>query len=252
MSWDSEQYLKFKKERQQPCLDLLSRLDGDYKHILDLGCGPGNSTVNLEVYFPKAEIIGFDSDENMLKRAKAEHQNFCFIHGFAPQDFSKLNNKFDLVFSNACIHWIPDQSGLIASINAILKDSGTFAVQIPIAAESKFYKLLYGLIENKWSKLKSVSKFHMLDQDGYYNELIKHFSEVTIWRTDYYHLIDSKNMVIEWYKGSGLRPYLSALDEKEQKEFIADLSEIIEKEYHPLDDGQLFLIMPRLFFIAKK
>lgn len=252
MDWDSKQYLKFSNERKQPCLDLISRVDGNYKRILDLGCGPGNSTDNLKVRFPDAEIIGFDGDENMLEKARIDHPNFRFIHGFAPDNLDKLTGEFDLVFSNACIHWIPDQSGLIAAVSDMLSDSGIFAVQIPIAAESEFYKVLYRLINEKWQKLAKISKFFALDQTGYYNELIKHFSNVTIWQTNYHHIVDSKSMVIEWYKGSGLRPYLNALSESEQTEFLCELTDEIEKEYRLLDDGRLFLVMPRLFFIANK
>ena len=87
---------------------------------------------------------------------------------------------------------------------------------------------------------------------GYYNELIKHFSDVTIWQTNYHHIVDSKSMVLEWYKGSGLRPYLAALSETEQAEFLADISELIDRKYELLDNGRLFLVMPRLFFVAKK
>ena len=252
MAWDSKQYLKFANERKRPCLDLISRLDGKYDRILDLGCGPGNSTANLKNRFPDAEIIGFDGDENMLERARADHPDFLFIHGFAPDDLDKLTGKFDLVFSNACIHWIPDQSGLIAAVSDMLNEGGAFAVQIPVAAESDFYKLLYRLIDEKWQGLAKISKFYALDQTGYYNELIKHFSDVTMWQTNYHHIVDSRSMVLEWYKGSGLRPYLSALSETEQTEFLADLSELIEREYKLLADGKLFLVMPRLFFTAKK
>ena len=253
MAWDSEQYLKFATERKQPCLDLISRLNGNYLHILDLGCGPGNSTANLKSRYPEANIIGFDSDENMLERARTDHPDIQkFVHGFAPDDLGKLTEKYDLIFSNACIQWIPDQLKLITYVADLLCEGGTFAVQIPITAESDFYRLLYRLIDEKWQKLANISKFYALDHTGYYNALIKHFGDVTIWQTNYHHIVDSKSMVIEWYKGSGLRPYLNALPESEQTEFLRDLTDEINKEYRLLDDGNLFLVMPRLFFLAKK
>lgn len=251
MAWDSKLYLKFANERKQPCIDLLSRLDGEFNRILDLGCGPGNSTENLFAKYNKATIIGFDSDDNMLEKAKKDHPNFNFVKGHAPDDFNKLDGKFDLVFSNACIHWINAQEKLIDDVYEILNDKGVFAVQIPITDESQFYKILYKLIGEKWTKIKTVNNFHNLNQEGYYNALAKHFKNITMWQSNYYHVMD-KQMVLEWYKGSGLRPYLALLDEHEQKEFLSDLQKVINTEYSALCDGNIFLIMPRLFFIARK
>lgn len=251
MAWDSNLYLKFADERKQPCIDLLSRLDSEYKKILDLGCGPGNSTENLSEKFKNSTIIGFDSDDNMLEKARNDHPNFEFVKGCAPTDLNNDLGKFDLVFSNACIQWIDDQDELIDAVYRILNDKGVFAVQIPLTDESRFYKILYELISQKWTKLKHIKNFHNLNQEGYYNALIKRFKNVTIWQSDYYHIVE-KNMVLEWYKGSGLRPYLDLLNDKEQKNFLNDLQRIIDEEYPTLDDGNVFLIMPRLFFIAKK
>lgn len=251
MTWDSDLYLKFANERKQPCIDLLSRLDKEFDKILDLGCGPGNSTENLFKKYGSSTIIGFDSDDNMLKKARQAHPNFQFVKGYAPIDFNKLTEKFDLVFSNACIHWIEDQEKLIDEVYKILNDKGVFAVQIPIADESQFYGILYSLIEEKWTKLKSIKNFHNMNHEGYYNTLIKKFKKVTMWQSNYYHIVD-KNMVIEWYKGSGLRPYLALLDENEQEEFLNDLQKAINNKYSLLSDNNVFLIMPRLFFIAEK
>ncbi len=250
--WSSKQYLKFANERNQPSLDLISRLTGNYSKILDLGCGPGNSTNNLKNSFQNAEIIGFDSDENMLSKAKKDYPNIKFIKGFAPDDLKKLDDGYDLVFSNACIHWIKNQQALIESVKNILSPKGTFAVQIPLTNESGFYKILYRLINEKWLELKDIRNFHNLDANEYYNILSEHFSKVTIWKTDYYHTVVSKKEVIEWYKGSGLRSYLSALDYNKKQEFINDLQEEIDKSYSVQNDGKVFLIMPRLFFIAEK
>lgn len=251
MAWNSEQYLKFAEERKQPCIDLLLRLDGKFDRILDLGCGPGNSTENLLRRYPHSTVIGFDSDDNMLDKARKNLPNIRFVKGYAPCDLDKLSGKFDLVFSNACIHWIPEQEKLICKVYDLLNDDGVFAVQIPLTDKSRFYATLNQLIDQKWTKLKSVDNFHNMNHEGYYNALSEQFKNVTVWQTNYYHVVD-KNMVIEWYKGSGLRPYLDRLDESEQKEFLGDLAQEIDKNYPLLADGKVFLVMPRLFFIAQK
>lgn len=251
MAWDSNQYLKFAKERQQPCLDLLARLNGDFGAVLDLGCGPGNSTRRLCEKYKNATVTGFDADDNMLERAKKECPTVEFVKGFAPGGLRSLNKKFDLVFSNACIHWVEEQAGLIKTVSDILIENGVFAVQIPLTDESHFYRILYRLIDEKYPKLKSVRNFHALTAEGYYNGLSKHFSKVTVWRSDYYHTVASEQ-VLEWYKGSGLRPYLAALGESEGDGLLSDLRTVIRGEYPVLSDGNVFLIMPRLFFVAEK
>lgn len=225
MSWDSNQYLKFEKERTQACIDLQKRLTDNYNAILDLGCGPGNSTRILQNAYSNADIIGFDADENMLEKAKKTNPSIKFVKGFAPNDLGKLDKKFDLVFSNACIHWIKEQEKLIDEVYAKLNSGGTFAVQIPLTNESQFYKLLYSLIDEKWTSLQSINNFHNFNQTDYYNTLISRFNSVSIWKTDYYHIVDNKNMIVEWYKGSGLKPYLESLTETDKSHFINDLTE---------------------------
>lgn len=251
MTWDSDLYLKFANERKQPCIDLLSRLEGRYNRILDLGCGPGNSTENLFKKYTDSTIIGFDSDDNMLEKARKNHKDIEFVKGYAPNDFNMLTGKFDLVFSNACIHWIEDQNRLIDGVYDILNEKGVFAVQIPLTDEAPFYKILYRLIEEKYPRLKSINNFHSLTQEGYYNTLEKKFKNITIWQSNYYHTVD-RNTVLEWYKGSGLCPYLALLSENEQEDFLTDLQKAINAEYPLLADGKVFLIMPRLFFTAKR
>lgn len=250
--WDSNQYLRFAEERKQPCIDLMNRLNNDYNSILDVGCGPGNSTKNLKYKYPQAEIVGIDIDDNMLERAKIDCPNTKFIKGSIPDSLGSLESKFDLIFLNACIHWIENQKELIEKVYDKLNDDGVFAIQIPLTQKSMFYKNLKALIDDKWNQLKSIDNFHNLSADGYYNELIKKFKSVTIWTTNYYHILDRKEDIIEWYKGSGLRPYLHSLTENEKELFLNDLTNIINEKYHTLDDGKVFLIMPRLFLIAIK
>ena len=251
-NWDSELYLRFKKERGQPSLDLISRLTGDFKNILDLGSGPGNSTQNLCTRFPNAQILGVDADENMLEKARSEHPDLDFKKAFLPDGLDSLG-RFDLIFSNACIHWISDQNALIQKVGEHLENGGVFAVQIPLTDESPFYKILYEIIAEKdFVSVSKIRNFYNFDEFGYYNALSKHFSSVQIWKTYYHHIVGSVSDIISWYKGSGLRPYLEALDENGQKNLIARLEEKITENYTRLCDGNYFLVMPRLFFVAKK
>lgn len=93
MAWNSQQYLKFGKERTQACVDLVSKSDGNYKSILDLGCGPANSTRLLLNKYKNADVIGMDFDDDMLARAQKDCPDAKFIKGYIPNDFDKIEKN---------------------------------------------------------------------------------------------------------------------------------------------------------------
>lgn len=251
--WNSNQYLKFEKERTQPSADLISRLsDINPSRVLDIGCGPGNSTNLLVKRFKNAEILGVDSSDNMLEKAKATYPDFSFKKCILPNDFDKIDGKFDLIFSNACIHWIKDQELLIKSAFDKLEVGGIFAVQIPFIQNAPFYKMLYKFIDEKWQKLSSIRNFHNLLPEEYYDLLGSLSQDFSIWETTYYHTVSSSDGVIEWYKGSGLAPYLDKLNADEKQEFLAELKVLCKQNYPERKNGNIILKMPRMFFVAKK
>lgn len=252
--WNSNQYMKFGEERTQPSADLISRLDSiSPNRILDLGCGPGNSTKKLAERFGEAEILGIDYSEDMLEKARATYPELKFEKSSVPDDLDKLGGKFDLVFSNACIHWIPDHRKLIPAFFDELSEGGTLAVQIPYIQEAPFYRLLNLLVDTReWKKLSVIHNFHNLFPEEYYDILSGLSRNFNIWETTYYHTVSSHDGVIEWYKGSGLRPYLDMLNDEEKPRFLADLSEIISENFPRRENGSIILKMPRIFFTAKK
>ncbi len=252
--WNAVQYMKFESERTQPSVDLLNRLtDLAPKRILDLGCGPGNSSHALAGKFPAADIIGIDSSEDMLIKAKAAYPQFSFVSCHVPDGLYRIDGTFDLVFSNACIHWIPDQRQLIRSVFEKLSPGGVFAVQLPMTEKALFYRLLYQFIASgRWKKLNGIRNFHNLSPKEY-DALLSEFSaSLSMWETIYYHTVPSPSAVLEWYMGSGLRPYLSALPDEERPLFLHDLEALIAGHYPVKPSGSVILKMPRLFFIARK
>lgn len=252
--WNPDQYMKFGSERTQPSADLISRLaDIEPTRILDLGCGPGNSTNLLAERFKSAEIIGVDSSEEMLIKARAAYPKLNFKKCVAPDEMSNISGNFDLVFSNACIHWIPRQERLLSAVFDKLNDGGLLAVQIPLIQSAPFYKLLFDLVKSdRWKRLSHIHNFHNLLPEEYYDLLGSFSKDFNIWETTYYHTVSSSDGVIEWYKVSGLRPYLNCLSEGEQKELTADLRELIDENYPIRKNGCVILKMPRLFFTAVK
>lgn len=250
--WDSKQYTKFEKERTQPSIDLIGRVGICPKSILDIGCGPGNSTAQLAAHFPEAEILGVDSSDNMLARARAVYPDMAFRKCSVPDGLDELGS-FDLLFSNACLHWIPDHRSLLPKLMDKLNTGGMLAVQIPLTQEAIFYKLLHEHLKSKkWSRLNTIHNFHNLTPNETYDILSQLSPEVCMWETVYYHVVDSHSAVIDWYKGSGLKPYLDMLDESEKAEFQSELLLLIREKIPLQSDGKVLLKMPRLFFTAVK
>lgn len=249
--WSSEQYRKFEKERTMPSVDLINRIEVTPHSILDIGCGPGNSTNSLAKRFPAAEITGIDSSDDMLCRARETYPDLTFAKCFVPEGLASYP-KFDLVFSNACLHWIPDHRSLFPKIMERLNTGGVLAVQMPLVNDALFYKLLYKLTSEKWTKLAAIRNFHCLTPVETYDILSRVSRDITMWETTYYHIVPSFDAVIEWYKGSGLRPYLDALSKDEVPQFLLDLTAMVKENYQVLDNGSVVLKMPRLFFTAVK
>lgn len=250
--WNSGQYIKFERERTQPSLDLIARLDISPKSILDIGCGPGNSTVSLRRNFPAAELLGVDASDNMLEKAKSTYPNLNFQSCRIPDELDRLG-KYDLIFSNACLHWIPSHRDLFPKISEKLNDGGMLAVQMPSVQKAVFYKTLNATVSHeKWKKLSEIKIFHNLSGEEYYDILTSAGCEVTLWETTYYHRVSSHEDVISWYKGSGLRPYLEALAAGERESFLRELTDAVRDAFAPCSDGSILLKMPRLFLIATK
>ncbi len=251
VKWNPNQYQKFISERNMPIKDLLNRLDINPKNICDLGSGPGNSTKALKDKFSDADIIGIDSSVDMISKAKENYKDLKFVLADAKE--IKNINKFDLIFSNACIHWIEDQRGLFTSFTDALNPNGVIAIQLPLTQKSDFYKMLYKMLENtKWNMLSKIKNFFNLTPEGYYELLLEKGYDFTIWETTYYHKVKGFDGVIEWYSGSGLKPYLDKLDDNLKEEFLNDLKVEIKKNYKLYSDGSVILKMPRLFMIASK
>lgn len=250
--WDSGQYMKFEKERTQPSVDLINRIDIVPKSILDIGCGSGNSTNALHMRFRDCDILGVDSSDNMLDRAKSTYKNLNFEKCNIPDELDKLG-RFDLIFSNACLHWIPNHKELLPRIMNKLNAGGMLAVQIPLTQNAPFYRALNNLIsKNEWKKLKDVHIFNSLTPNEYY-DILSELSESTVmWETAYYHVLTSHDDIIEWYGGTGLKAYSEMLGAEERDEFLSEVLQMTKETFPMQADNSVILKMPRLFYTAVK
>lgn len=253
--WNSKQYLKFVKERTQPATDLVNRIEMENPvNIFDMGCGPGNSTKVLSDKFPNAFVMGGDNSQNMLDEAKNKYPNLKFIHFDARSDFDKIDKKFDVVFSNACIQWVPNHPVLIRNMMRILNDGGILAVQTPMNYKEPIHIIISEITKSKkWrDKFSNPRVFCNLTQSEYFDLLSEVSSDFSIWETVYCHRMKSHADIMEWYRGTGLRPYLSALDTYDAAEFEREVFEEIVKAYPIQSNGEIIFRFPRFFFTAVK
>ncbi len=246
--WNSAEYLKFKNERTQPAVDLAKRVKNNPKTIVDIGCGPGNSTKVLQRLFPDASLIGIDNSPNMIDKAKAEHPEI----DFRLCDAASLEGKYDLLFSNACLQWIPNHDILIPTLMDKLNDGGTLAVQVPMNGEEPLFKLIREVAaEPKWglSGVK-LQPNETLTLPEYYNILSDCSSSFNMWEIKYYHTIDDHKALVNWVKSTRLRPYLDYLGAEKGAEFEAEIIERSKSIYQSQSNGKLILPFRRFFFTA--
>ena len=255
LDWNSAQYLKFVKERTQPSLDLISRIKIENPaKIIDIGCGPGNSTNALYEKFPNAEIVGLDNSNDMLEKARNKYPFICFMEFDAACENWNIGKDYDIVFSNACIQWVPDHYTLLPKMMSVLKKGGIMAVQMPIQRDEPIRKIIAQVIStDKWKhKLEFKRTLNMLSDEKYFDILSELSDDFNIWTTTYFHRMKSCNDIIEWYKSTGLKPYLDCLDENDKVLFLKDVHNEVSKCYKNQDHGEIILKFPRLFFTAIK
>ena len=254
LDWNPEQYEKFIKDRTQPAIDLANKLEvKEAKRILDLGCGTGNSTKILKDRFPNARVIGADNSDDMLAKAKKTHPDIEFVSLDVGGDLSEVKGKFDIVFSNACLQWIPNHEILLPKLMSLLRRGGILAVQVPIQSEHPVHIIMNELVTSaKWKDKLLQRNYNNLSTCEYYDALSGISDDFEMWETIYCHRMPSYESIIEWYKGTGLRPYLEQLSETDAEDFVSDVYRELKNRYKIQRNGEIMFRFPRLFFIAKR
>jgi trans-aconitate 2-methyltransferase len=253
MTWNPTQYLKFKSERTQPSIDLVSRIALDNpKSIIDIGCGPGNSTQVLCQRWPEAEVAGLDNSEEMIKKAQADFPKQKWI--LADAGTFNPGQKYDLVFSNATLQWLPNHEALIPKLFSFCTEKGAMAVQVPANNESPLHKALLAVSDSqKWRGFTSHCEklFNYRPAGYYYDLLLSLSSKIDLWETAYLHVLESHAGLIEWYRSTGMRPFLERLpDDASRKLFEGEVLEKCQSAYPPQKDVKILYPFKRTFFIA--
>jgi len=253
--WDADQYERFRGERSRPFFDLLSRIpDRSYKSIVDLGCGTGDLTSALADHWPESRVTGVDLSEEMLvpARERVEAGRVEFVKG----DLAvwRPDAPAELIVSNAAIQWVEDHEAVLRHLSSCLASKGVVAVQVPSNFDSPSHTLLKKLAAGRrWSaKLRNCLRHDRVQPPDWYVERAWGLSlEIDAWETVYQHVLPGKDAVLEWMKGTALRPVIQALDGAEVEEFLASYGEKLRKAYPETPSGTRFPFR-RLFFVARK
>jgi trans-aconitate 2-methyltransferase len=251
--WDAELYLRFSGERTRPSVDLTARIAiAGPGRIIDLGCGPGNSTAVLWRRWPKADITGLDGSSDMIAAASRSYPHHKWLIGDIAVWSAEV--PFDLVFSNAALQWVPGHAVLFPHLFAQVAPGGALAVQMPAHFNSPLHReILETAGDPSWRHLMGPALNALTKEPPsfYYNLLRPLTGSLEIWETEYYHVVDNPQAIIEWFRGTGLRPFLAALEnDGQRKRFEELLLERYAGAYLPQNDGRILFPFRRLFIIA--
>lgn len=253
-SWDPSRYLRFSDLRTRPAAELLARVPVEApRRVVDLGCGPGNSTALLAARWPDAETVGVDSSDTMVARARADHPAVRFERGdlttWEPQQ------PVDVVFSNAALHWVPDHVKLLPRLLAQVAPGGALALQIPNNFDRPAHTEAHRIVRASFPDLDGILPDRaVFDAAAHYHALAGPDVTVDVWQTDYLQPLTGEDPVVAWTSGTFLRPLLDALadDPSRRAAFLADYTTAMRNAYPPRSDGVTLLPFPRLFAVATR
>ncbi|MEV0277696.1 trans-aconitate 2-methyltransferase [Streptomyces sp. NPDC050610] len=264
-TWDPQQYLRHASHRTRPFHDLLARIPdlpaaGRPARIADLGCGPGNVTALIADRWPDAHITGLDSSAEMLAEA-ASREGPTAGGGhldFAPADAHDWtpDEPYDLIVSNAALQWVPNHPDSFETWVDALHPGGTLAFQVPGNFTSPSHAILGELCDApQWrERLDGHGRrfVHILDPADYLERLTGLGCDVDAWETSYVQLLAGADPVLDWVKGTALRPVLTALegDDEATEEFLAEYRDLLRKAYPTGPHGTVFPFR-RIFVVAR-
>jgi trans-aconitate 2-methyltransferase len=252
-AWDAALYLQFANERARPAADLISRINHpNPAQIVDIGCGPGNSTEMLHERWPPAAVTGVDNSPEMLAKAKAAHPGWNWIQADAATWRSE--HLFDLVFSNAALQWVPNHAEIFPRLFQLVAPGGAFAIQMP----GNFYAATHTIMaevarEPRWRDgLQNATEGVGVEDLSFYYDLLHPLAaSLELWETEYLHVVEGPEAILEWIRATGMRPYLQALASDEQRKQFQDLCLARFREAYPRrQSGKVLFPFRRIFVVG--
>ncbi len=256
-TWDPDQYLRYSGERERPFWELLARIDGDPpRRLVDLGCGPGTTTAALLDRWPNASVLGIDSSAAMIEQAdsRAQPPRLTFQLGDV-RSWQAPSGSIDLIISSATLHWVQGHMDLFGGWLGALSEHGTLAFQVPRNFDEPSHTLLRDLAGSPRFAKRFAGTGEMLDLPSpqeYYERLRALGAGVDMWETIYHHVLTGPDPVLEWVRGTALRPYLAALGGDDASAFTSNYAAALREAYPARAGGETLLSFRRLFLVARK
>lgn len=266
MSWDPGQYLKFAEPRLRPALDLLARVTlgvdmssgsgsvaGYGARLADLGCGAGNVTRLLVQRWPLARIDGVDDSAHMLAQARHDLPQVNWVER-SIVDW-RAEAEYDLVFSNAALHWLPDHAALLPRLSRALRPGGVLAVQMPRNFAAPSHTAIADTVRaGPWrARLEPLLAPPPVASPHDYHEWLAPLSQsIDIWETEYLQVLHGADPVKEWTKGTWLKQFLERLEADERVAFEDDYAARVRAAYPPRADGSTLFPFRRLFIVMRR
>ena len=249
--WSPSLYTRFEDERTRPARDLLAQVPlVSPGRVIDMGCGPGNSTELLVERWAGAEVIGLDSSPAMLAEARQRVPAASFELADASSWTPPAGTG--VVFANAVYQWIPQHLEVLPRVLAGLAEGACLAVQMPDNLSEPTHELMRAVgADPSWSgRLGGAARMPLPPPRIYYDALKPNARRLEIWHTIYNHVLDDAGAIVDWVRGTGLRPFLDPLDESERQAFLDRYRREVERAYPPTADGKVLLRFPRMFIVA--
>jgi trans-aconitate 2-methyltransferase len=260
MAWDPTLYLKFGDERLRPGFELLARI-GDLPAgpLVELGCGTGAHARAISERWPERRLTAIDRSREMLAKAAAkpsaiEWREADIATWSAPAPAA-------LIFSNATLQWLGAHAELFPHLMRQLAPDGVLAVQMPRNFDAPSHVLMRETAaEAPWAKqlAPAIGGATVLRQDpvappAWYYDLLTPFAAGTLdlWETEYLHVLEGEDPVLQWVSATALRPAIEALEGEERQDFLAAYGAKLKRAYPRRADGKTLLPFRRLFIIAR-
>lgn len=253
VTWSPREYMRFGDERTRPSVDLVARIAVDApRRVIDLGCGPGNSTQVLAARWPGASIVGLDSSEAMIQAARAEYPGQDWALGSIETWADTAG--FDVVFSNAALQWVPDHGPLMERLFGAVSPGGALAFQVPSADYALVRTLIHDIARSgPWAGRMSgpLNALTMHPPAFYYDHLTARATGLDMWETEYLHVLESPDAIVDWILSTGLRPFMEALETGAERElFVDELRVKVRESYTLRADGKVLFPFKRMFVVA--
>ncbi len=252
--WDPGKYGEFAAERSRPFFDLVDRVGIVPSSVVDLGCGPATLTSALLERWPGARVTGVDSSPEMVATARAHAVPDRLDIELADIRDWRPAHPVDLVVSNAALQWVPEHRRLIPSLASFLAPGGVLAFQVPGNFTSPSHVVLDELCASPpWQDRldgRNRRKPASAEPQQYLEDLAACGLAAVVWETTYYHVLAGEDPVVEWLRGTALRPILEELAPGDADAFCEELRLRLRRAYPP---GPFGTVLPyrRIFAVAR-